>query len=441
MLRAGTESQVSARELRRYATQHLASFKVPHRIYFVDEIPRGELGKPQRWSLSESLSGRNATAPTPAEFSEQLKANGIVINLHEIWERILDREDLGFDEDFFEAGGDSLAAVNMLAEVDQRFGTQTSAMAASFVDEPTLAHLAGLVGNPSPPRPSGNDSGDIQIFSIGEGESRTRLFCFPPDGTEGLPFRRLAKHLQCEIDLSIVRPANTWYSRSLFTFEHIAADATALIRQAQPRGPYFLCGNCFGGVVAIESASQLSLEGQDVRVILFETLLPGFPSFLHDWRIWMQGAGRQWKRLWTSKHPGLRHNLRMFSRRLLWSALVPVRRFVVPMERVPVFHRLVQWCQLDDHPFYKVRPLDVPCLHILSANEPCSLDTLSAAARFGWRPYARCGIEEHYVPFDHYNVLHELNMAKIAEILKKWCGTQNIGVGQGQSIGRIKRSA
>ena len=169
VLRTGTESQVSARELRRYATQHLASFKVPHRIYFVDEIPRGELGKPQRWSLTESLSGRNATAPTPAEITEQLKANGIVINLHEIWERILDREDLGFDEDFFEAGGDSLAAINMLAEVDQRFGSQTSAAAASFIDEPTLAHLAGLVGNPSPPRPSGNDSGEMQIFPVRDG--------------------------------------------------------------------------------------------------------------------------------------------------------------------------------------------------------------------------------------------------------------------------------
>ena len=291
VLRTGTESQVSARELRRHASQQLASFKVPHRIHFVDEIPRGELGKPQRWMLTEQVSGSNATAPTPAEFSEQLKANGIVINLHEIWARMLDREDLSFDEDFFEAGGDSLAAINMLAEVDQRFGTQTSAMAASFIDEPTLGHLAGLVGVPSPPKPTYGDSCDIQIFSVGQGGTHTRLFCFPPDGTEGLPFRRLAKHLQGEMDLSVVRPANTWYSRSLFTFEHIAAEAIALIRRAQPQGPYFVCGNCFGGVVAIEAARQLSLEGQEARVILIETLLPGFPSFLRDWRIWWEPSG------------------------------------------------------------------------------------------------------------------------------------------------------
>lgn len=421
VLRTGTESQVSARELRRHASQQLASFKVPHRIHFVDEIPRGELGKPQRWMLTEQVSGTNATAPTPAEFSEQLKANGIVINLHEIWARMLDREDLSFDEDFFEAGGDSLAAINMLAEVDQRFGTQTSAMAASFIDEPTLGHLAGLVGVPSPPKPTYGDSCDIQIFSVGQGGTHTRLFCFPPDGTEGLPFRRLAKHLQGEIDLSVVRPANTWYSRSLFTFEHIAAEAIALIRRAQPQGPYFVCGNCFGGVVAIEAARQLSLEGQEARVILIETLLPGFPSFLRDWRILVGAIGRQWKRLWTSRHPGLRRNLRRFLRQLLWSAGVAFRRFLVPIERVFVIRRVIEWSQLDDYPFYKVRPVGTSCLHILSANEPCSLDALSAAARFGWRSYARRGIKEEYVAFDHHNVLHELNMPKIAEVVKRWC--------------------
>jgi thioesterase domain-containing protein len=419
---------VSARELRRYAAQHLASFKVPHRIHFVDEIPCGELGKPQRWMLTERLSGRCAAAPTPAEITEQLNANAIVINLHEIWERMLGRDDLGFDEDFFEAGGDSLAAINMLAEVDQRFGSQTSAVAASFIDEPTLAHLAGLLGNPSPPRPSANDSSDMQIFTVGESGSSTRLFCFPPDGSEGLPFRRLAKHLQGQMDLSILRPANTWYSRSLFTFEHIAAEATALIRQAQPQGPYFLCGNCFGGVVAVEAAHQLSLEGQQAQVILFETLLPGFPGFLRDWRVWMGAIGRQWQRLCTSKHPGLTRNLRRSSRWLLWSAVVVFRRYLARIENVPATRRMLDWVQDQDYPFYRLRPLDAPCLHILSADEPFRMDTIGAASRYGWRAFARAGIEEHYVAFDHNNILHEFNLPKIAEVLRRWCGAPSNGV-------------
>src|ERR1700722_12119437 len=123
VLRTGTESQVSAHELQRYATQHLASFKVPHRIHFVDEIPRGELGKPQRWLLADRLGNNRGIVPTPAEITELSTVKPLVVNLHEMWTRILDRDDLGFDEDFFDAGGDSLAAINMLADVDGRLGS------------------------------------------------------------------------------------------------------------------------------------------------------------------------------------------------------------------------------------------------------------------------------------------------------------------------------
>ena len=77
------------------------------------------------------------------------------------------------------------------------------------------------------------------------------------------------------------------------------------IRRAQPEGPYFVSGYCYGGLVAVEAARQLALEGQDVRVILFEVRMPGSPGFLRDWPVWIQGAKRQWHRLWTSEHPGL----------------------------------------------------------------------------------------------------------------------------------------
>ncbi len=180
VLRTGTESQVSAQELRRYAAERLAAFKVPHRIYFVDEIPRGELGKPQRWMLAEQLSGRDAAMPTAAEISEEVAVNGVtLLVLHEMWSRILGREDLRFDEDFFEAGGDSLAVLNMLAEVDQRYDSHTSAAAAKFVDEPTLTNLRSLVGDAQPAEPKG-ESSDLQIFPVSEGDSDTRLFCFTP---------------------------------------------------------------------------------------------------------------------------------------------------------------------------------------------------------------------------------------------------------------------
>ncbi len=46
---------ISAHELRDFAAAHLAAFKVPRRLIFLDEIPRGETGKLQRIGLAEKL--------------------------------------------------------------------------------------------------------------------------------------------------------------------------------------------------------------------------------------------------------------------------------------------------------------------------------------------------------------------------------------------------
>ena len=49
------EQRVEERELRDFARQRLAEFKVPSRIVFVDEIPKGPTGKLQRIGLAEKL--------------------------------------------------------------------------------------------------------------------------------------------------------------------------------------------------------------------------------------------------------------------------------------------------------------------------------------------------------------------------------------------------
>jgi hypothetical protein len=62
------------------------------------------------------------------------------------------------------------------------------------------------------------------MFPVREGGSGQRLFCVPADKGKGLYFRLLATHLQDQMDVSIMRPVNTFYSRALFTFARAGAD-------------------------------------------------------------------------------------------------------------------------------------------------------------------------------------------------------------------------
>ena len=57
VFREGMEA--TERELRDFVGERLAAFKVPSRIVFLDEIPKGQTGKLQRIGLAEKL-GINA---------------------------------------------------------------------------------------------------------------------------------------------------------------------------------------------------------------------------------------------------------------------------------------------------------------------------------------------------------------------------------------------
>ena len=55
------DASVSETELREFIATRLADFKVPRRVIFLDEIPKGPTGKPQRIGLAEKLGLTQST--------------------------------------------------------------------------------------------------------------------------------------------------------------------------------------------------------------------------------------------------------------------------------------------------------------------------------------------------------------------------------------------
>ena len=53
VLREGVES--TDREIQAFAAEHLANFKLPRKVLFLDEIPKGPTGKIQRIGLAKKL--------------------------------------------------------------------------------------------------------------------------------------------------------------------------------------------------------------------------------------------------------------------------------------------------------------------------------------------------------------------------------------------------
>ena len=424
-------ARTSEAELRRFASQSLAPFKVPRRIYFVEEIPRGDTGKPRRHLLAERVTRKPDSTILEALASSESAESESVANLEntpvgrrliEIWARMLGRDEVDLAEDFFTAGGDSLEAVNLLAEIDLRFGSDLQSKAADFLDNPTLTNTVRLLGESHCSTDPASSA--VEVFPVGhtidEQTQTANFFCIPAEGDEGLYFRRLAAHLAGRIPLSIVRPVNTWYERVPFTIEVAAARCVEALQRVQPTGPYLLGGYCYGGVIAFAAAQQLRSYGHTVRLVLFDTPAPGYPTPFRNFDRFASRVKAEWRQMRLKN--GVANplvNMRRLARRTMWFAMRPARRILARFEHAGAVRFAVRHAQKGYFPFYRLRPLDVPMLHFLSEDER---RPIRGASRLGFRLVARSGITEHTVPLDHDRHFHESNLRQLSDTIAEWYG-------------------
>ena len=248
-------------ELRRYLQDQLASFKIPRQIIIKDQLPKGKTGKVLRRQLRESFEGKNApeTRVAVPRLSESTAVDRtLVIQMTELWERLLQVKPVLPDDDFSEKGGDSLLAMEMLSEVERLTG-QTIPSSILF-EARTINQLAQKLCDL-----------DIQpksLMQLNPGGSRTPLVLFHGDyNGGGLYAARLASLLGADQPLFVIAPHDLGGKPVSRSIEAIAADQLPLVLNAQPNGPYRLCGYCLGGIIAFEVARLLITAGEKVELV------------------------------------------------------------------------------------------------------------------------------------------------------------------------------
>lgn len=108
--------QPSPAELRSFLADHLPRYAVPSAFVVVENIPMTSNGKIDLAALP-SPTRIHRSGPTLAI----LPSTPTEAAVTDVFERLLQLEPVGVDDDFFELGGDSLAALQMAVELSQRF--------------------------------------------------------------------------------------------------------------------------------------------------------------------------------------------------------------------------------------------------------------------------------------------------------------------------------
>lgn len=408
------ERATSGGELRAFLKNRLPTYMVPAAFHFVSAFPHTPNGKVDRQRLLLSGNGAGDGTVTPVTTPR----NDIEKRLLAIWQRVLKTDSQDVTRDFFEMGGHSLLAAQLLAGIEKEFGKLLSL--AFVFQAPSIEQMAESM------RSAGQSLRDRAIVPIQPKGSKPPLFWI----RGGPRFRLLAQKLGPDqpflgLDLPYVDGSRL---PAPYQFEDIAALLLRAMREEQPYGPYHLAGLCVNAVLAYEVARQLVEMGAEVALLaLFDGHNQAYyKSPFKDGRY----SGRikyhfsNLLRMGARETPGYLLDRLDEARRKIeriawqWTADGNGNNGAIGnTDNIvhPAFHR------------YEPQPYPAKMVLLQSSDWPSGpyFDF-----RLGWNDLVPEGIEFHWIPGDHPSMFTEPNVNLVADRLRGHLAQANSQVQQ-----------
>ncbi len=128
----------SVNELRELLREKLPAYMIPSRFVFLERLPLTQAGKIDKQALSDLGAGRpEIDTPFVAPKTSVEK------ELQRIWSEIFSIDEIGVHDNFFDLGGHSLTASQVISRVLRRF--QLELPVKLLFDSPTVAEMAGVI--------------------------------------------------------------------------------------------------------------------------------------------------------------------------------------------------------------------------------------------------------------------------------------------------------
>ena len=186
--------------------------------------------------------------------------NDLETRLALMWTRHFSLEQIGVKDSFFDLGGSSLLAMKLLAEIREAFGVEIPP--ARMFEAQTIEAMAAMIRTQSGDS-TAREAVPHGIVSLRSGGNGSPLFCVHPTGGDITCYRDLSRYLEAHGSVYGIQDIYSSHDAER-SIEELAELYTELVRTLQARGPYQLCGWSMGGLLALEMASQLERQGEEV---------------------------------------------------------------------------------------------------------------------------------------------------------------------------------
>ncbi len=249
-------------ELRQFLKEKLPEYMIPKAFVILDSLPLTANGKVDRYALkavdsqSRSIDKALIAPRTPTEST-----------LAKIWAEVLNVENVGIHDNFFDLGGNSLLAVRLLDQINKQFERDLP-LSNLFLNQ-TIESLAIALYSKT------DSLACFPLVPIQPNGSNPPFFCVHPIFGVVFPYYELAHQLGENQPFYGLQPIGIDGETPLNRIEDMATHYIEALRSVQPKGPYFIGGWSFGGWVAFEMAQQLQNSGEEVALLaVLDTVAP-----------------------------------------------------------------------------------------------------------------------------------------------------------------------
>lgn len=259
---------------REHCAQVLPDYMVPTLWHTLPALPVSPSGKADRKLLASlDLTPQTSDAKGPHGLLEQ--------QLCSIIAGVLGRERFGVDEDFFASGGHSLAALEVIAAVEEQLGLSVS-IGALFAHPTVQALAASIAGE----RGEGAEFAPVlplreQPVAPDTTEAPAPLFILPPAGGLGWCYAGYLSHLPAQqgvyaLQAEAFSDPQAGFASSLQELAegYLKLIEKTLAERSLPRR-FALMGWSVGGTAAVQVAALAQAAGAQVERVI---LLDAYPS-------------------------------------------------------------------------------------------------------------------------------------------------------------------
>jgi len=294
---------IKGADLRGLLQSKLPDYMIPAFFIQLEQFPLTPNGKVDRKSLPEPVVGE-----TNPDVDEPRKPSEIV--LATIWCKTLKLKRVGIRDKFFDLGGSSLQAVNIIGEINRAL--RINLRVQVLFQYPTIEKLAENLPKKVETTP------EPVVYVLGKGQSESPIIFITPGLWEDYWEVSLAWLLKDRYSVYVsnvplcqksVFAAAMNASTPFPSIEDMAAAHAELIQKQLTSNRCILTGYCFGGILAFEVAQHLIRKGIKVeKVVLLDTWLLA-PKLRWKTEMWLR---RQLRRAKDGRYGY--HRLRKFFR-------------------------------------------------------------------------------------------------------------------------------